>query len=243
MITVVLWKWYQENLRLNRVYTAVHINTMCAMIKRHLDCDHRIICITDDPTGVECETFELWNDHRMLTNATKAYLPSCYRRLKLYDQKTQRDLGIKIGDRIVGLDVDAVVSGPLFDLFTIKGDYIGWELPGGRTGRGVFNGSLQMFNSDGTLQFIWDEFKGNESRIEAANAGYHGSDQAWLSYRLMGRDGSVGIKSPRVVSYPLQSKLQGCKPDNVIHFFHGLYKPWDPEIKAETPWVRNHWRL
>lgn len=228
-------------MRLNRVYRAEHVNAMVAMINANLTLPHRVICVTDDPVGVACECYPLWDDHKMLTNATKSYLPSCYRRLKLYDTQTQRELGIRHNERVVGLDIDTLVTGSLNDVFTTRGTFIGWKLPAQRHGY-VFNGSLQMFNSDGSLQFIWDEFKGNESRIAAANAGFHGSDQAWLSYNLIKRDGSVGLESPQVVSYPLQSKLQGLKPGNVLHFFHGLYKPWDPEITREAQWVRKYWR-
>lgn len=230
-------------MRLGRVYEAEHVNVMAAMIARNLKSQHRIICVTDNPEGIGVETFELWDDHSKLNNATKSYLPSCYRRLKLYDQKTQRRLGINVGDRIVGIDLDTIVTGGLDDLFLTMGDYVGWEMIGGRKGR-VFNGSLQMFNSDGALQFIWDEFKGNESRIEAANNGYHGSDQAWLSYKLVGRDGSVGLRHPAITSYPLQARIQNrVTPKSALCFFHGLFKPWDPEVKQQTPWVLDYWRM
>lgn len=245
MIQVVLWKWYQPNMRNGRVYLPAHINTMARMVGRNLRLPHRVICITDDQTGIDSniECYPLWEDHDNLANATKAYLPSCYRRLKLYDEPTQRELGIKKGDRIIGLDVDTIITGNMDELATTRGDFIGWWMQGGRTGRGVFNGSLQMFNSDGTLQFIWSDFKGNASRIEAANAGFHGSDQSWLSMKLIGRPGSIELKHPTIISYPLQAKIQQrVSPTSVLCFFHGLNKPWDPEIKSEAPWVSNYWR-
>lgn len=243
MINIILWKWRQpgSNKRLAE-YEAVHVDTMVSMLKRNIKLTHRIICITDDPSGImECETFPLWPDCGNLANATRNYLPSCYRRLKLYDRQTQIEMGIRFGERIVSIDLDTLILGNLDALLRTEGRFISWELPGQDHAK-VFNGSLQMFNA-GDLQDIWSSFDPSRSPRAAALAGFRGSDQAWLSWRLVGMEGSVGLKWPIIASYPSQVLIQRkALTDTKLIFFHGTVKPWYPEARAETPWVSQYWR-
>src|SRR5687767_9394851 len=116
MLHVVLWKWTQPDSR--EPYTVEHANVMARMVRRNLpNTLHRIILITDDAWGVDeaaiDRAYPLWKDHDNLANATKRNLPSCYRRLKLYDPATQTDLGIAPGDRILGIDLDTIILHPL----------------------------------------------------------------------------------------------------------------------------------
>lgn len=242
MLQIILWKWSQPGFK--HVYTAEHVNVMCSMLRRNLQgVPHRILCVTDTPFGItECETFPLWDDLDDTPNASGKHLPSCYRRLKLYDPKTQKDMGIDKGDRIMGIDLDTLICAHLREVIGTEGRFVGWKLTG-QHGRPVFNGSLQMFTA-GDLANIWAEFDPKASPKEAFNAGYRGSDQAWLSYKLVGKEGSVGLEWPLVASYPLQNRIQGIlKRETVIIFFHGSEKPWTPNARFNTPWIDRYWRL
>lgn len=242
MLQVVLWKWDQPGFRMS--YTAEHVNVMCSMIRRNLNgTPHRIICITDNNDGItECETAHLWRDLDDTPNRSGRHLPSCYRRLKLYDPKTQKDLGIDKGDRILGLDLDSLITGPLREIVKTEGRYVGWQLAG-HEHPFVFNGSFQMFDA-GDLEHIWKDFDPKVSPWTASNAGFRGSDQAWLSYNLVGKEGSVGLEWPEVASYPLQNRIQGVlKTETRIVFFHGSEKPWTPNAIFNTPWIERYWRL
>lgn len=241
MLQVVLWKWDQPGA--NRVYLPQHVNVMCSMLRRNLQgIPHRIICVTDAEYGItECETFPLWNDVGDLPNASGRHLPSCYRRLKLYDANTQRQMGIDKGDRIMGIDLDSLITGDLRPVIRTEGEFVGWHLKRS-DGMFVFNGSLQIFTA-GTLQFIWSEFDPVKSPKEAAWRGFRGSDQAWLSYKLCDRPGSVGLVYPMVSSYPLQNRMLGeLKAATKIIFFHGSQKPWDPQARLNSRWIDRYWR-
>jgi hypothetical protein len=241
MLHIVLWKWTQPNPMTE--YTAEHVNVMVSMLNRNLaNTRHRIVCVTDNPDGiVGCETFPLWKDAGDLLNATKVYLPSCYRRLKLYDPATQALMGIPAGDRIMSIDLDTVIAGPLDRLVATEGRFIGWELRGTYRPK-VFNGSLQMFTA-GDLAHIWKEFNPATSPKQAANAGFLGSDQAWLSMNLIGTPGATGLKWPLVASYPLNVRLQNqLDPDTRIVFYHGRIKPWSDEARTETYITQRLWR-
>jgi hypothetical protein len=240
-VHIVLWKWSQPNER--TTYTAHHVNVMAAMLKRNNKLGARVICITDRADGIsECETFPLWDDAGHLANATKPNLPSCYRRLKLYDLETQRSLGIEKGDRIVGIDLDSIVCGNIDGILQTEGRYVGWGLKGTHH-LNVFNGSFQMFTS-GDLQEIWTSFDPDTSPKECFRKGWLGSDQSWLSMNLVGQPGSVALKWPEVASYPLQVRLMGVHSAKTrIMFFHGSIKPWTPQALKDTPFINRYWRL
>jgi hypothetical protein len=240
MLNVVLWKWDQPSNP--RKYSADHVNVMCAMLRRNLSIPHRIVCVTDDAKWItECETAPLWSDCFEVPNATGAHLPSCYRRLKLYDRATQKSLGIDKGDRIMGLDLDSLITGDIRELVATQGEYVGWHLMNWRNEM-TFNGSLQMFTA-GTLQDIWSDFDPATSPKAARDAGYKGSDQAWLTYKLITRPGAVGLRYPLVSSFPLQNAIQGEPvPETRIVFFHGSVKPWDADAQSGPRWINQYWR-
>jgi hypothetical protein len=242
MLHIVLWKWAQPNAR--EVYTAHHINVMTRMLHRNLvGVRYRVICVTDSPFGIECETYPLWDDHNGLANATKFDLPSCYRRLKLYDPATQRALGIQSGDRIMSIDVDTVIVGPLKQMLDAVRPYrfVGWALPGTHHPK-VFNGSLQLFTA-GDLSDIWTNFNAATSPQQALAAGYLGSDQSWLSMNLVKRERCEGLGFPTVASYPGHiRKMHVLQRDTRIIFFHGKRKPWHSTVLKESPWVARYWR-
>jgi hypothetical protein len=241
MLQIVLWKWEQAGT--NRVYTHEHVNVMCTMLRRHLtNTPHRIVCVTDRDSGInECETAPLWRDADDLPNATGRHLPSCYRRLKLYDRETQKDIGIDRGDRIMGIDLDALITGDLREVVQTEGTFVGWHLKRADQ-KYVFNGSLQMFTA-GDLQEIWSEFDPAKSPKAAFAAGFRGSDQSWISWKLDGRKDCVGLLYPTVSSYPLQNRIMGeLKHATKIVFFHGSQKPWDTQARFDSRWIDRYWR-
>jgi hypothetical protein len=221
----------------------VHVNTLArALIKHTPGMDVRIVCVTDDPAGItECETHPLWSDCSDLVNATKDNLPSCYRRLKLYDRATQRAMGIKAGDRILGLDLDVLVTGDLRGVLATPGLFVGWKLAGTHHTE-VYNGSFQMFTA-GTLDDVWYDFDPITSPRAALHAMYLGSDQAWLSWKLVNREGCTNIDYPVLASYPLHCQRLGrFSASHRLVFFHGKRKPWDPLAINESSWITRYWR-
>lgn len=240
---IVLWKWTQPGAK--RFYAPEHVNIMSLMLRRNLqNFPHRIVCVTDSDAGInECETHPLWDDFNDLANASGRHLPSCYRRLKIYDPATQSAMSIAPGDRVLSIDVDTVITGDIRMIVQTPGRFVGWELCN-HAGDMVFNGSLQLFTA-GDWVDIWTEFNKDPlaARAAAAARGFRGSDQAWITHKVKDKEGSVGLKWPNVSSYPLQNKVQGIlRPDNRIIFFHGSQKPWDAIARSQTPWIQRYWR-
>jgi hypothetical protein len=234
MLTVVTWKWRSDY---RVTYTAHHVNVLRDMVLRNYSGPIRFVCITDDPQGIEGETFPLWTDCAELRNASGAQLPSCYRRLRLFDPETQAMLGIRTGERVVSLDLDTVILGSLNPLWDRDEPFVGWSLPGTYHPR-VFNGSMWMIRG-GAEAHVWRDFDPETSPGEARNAQFLGSDQSWMSYRLQGRAGWTDADG--VASYPLNLRYLVEHPADVrVAMFHGKQKPWMPGVQ---PWVRENWRL
>lgn len=236
-------------------YTAEHVNIFASMLKRNLTVPYRLLCITDDPDGIECETYPLWNDLSDLPNDSWKDLdvnkdkefPSCYRRLKIFSKDTTRTLDIKEGARVVSMDLDMVITGSLDELFDRPEDFIGWH-GGAGDGRKLklsgYNGSLFMFRA-GTCEFLWDEFDREKSPSEAKAAGYYGSDQGWLSYKMYGKNPKWTCEDGVCRFYPMLSKYEDGKellPGTKIAVFCGKWKPWHEEVIRHSPWVTEYYK-
>lgn len=233
MLTVVVWKWQQPGFRVG--YSAEIVDAMREMVARHYKQPHRFICITDDPTGVTAETFPLWADCSEMSNACGKHLPSCYRRLRLFSRKTTDEMGIALGSRVVSLDLDMVITADLTPLFERPERFIGWRVPGTRHAH-VFNGSMWLFQA-GKFDWLWDEFSPAKSPMRANDAGYFGSDQAWISYRLAG--GEAGwTAQDGVYSFTRDIMRSRMLPRNTrVVSFNGKRKPWGPEVRQMAPWI------
>lgn len=203
-----------------------------------------MICITDNSDGVDIETFPLWDDHNRLRNPNGAHLPSCYRRLKIFDPMTLSELDIEEGSPVVSLDLDVVFIKdivPLIDTHDV--DFLGWKGPGALQPV-VYNGTFFRFKA-GKMASLWNDFDPETSPLASVNAHYFGSDQGWLSYKL---NGSVPGLTPRdgILSYSREVRHDnaGRLPSHArIVSFNGKTKPWDANAQFECPWIKKYWRL
>jgi hypothetical protein len=240
VLHIVTWKWHPGHIGYTpqRVpYSAEHVNIMSAMLGRYAE-KARVICVTDDPAGVKCKTFPLWNDCSALFNASGVQFPSCYRRLKLFDPATQRAMGIKKGDRIISIDLDTVIVGDISLLLARHESFVGWAVPGKNKAR-VFNGSMFSFDA-GAYADVWGDFNAETSPSEAASKGFLGSDQAWISMKMQGQAGWT--TDDGVYSYTRDILPHGSLPRNArIVIFHGKRKPW-MEDAQRFDWVRQNYR-
>jgi hypothetical protein len=234
VIHVITFKWHSPSYSVK--YAPETVDILADMVRRRYHGPLRFVCVTDDPGGVEAETFPLWTDCADLVNASGQRLPSCYRRLKLFDPATQKEMGIARGERIVSIDLDTVIVGGLNALWDRDEPFIGWAVKGSYHPR-VFNGSMWMLRA-GEEAHVWRTFDPDKSPELARRKGYLGSDQSWMSLKLQGRAGWTDDDG--VVSYPLTlSRTELLPPDARVVMFHGFKKPW---ARTLPQWVRNHYR-
>lgn len=236
----VIWKWTVPTFRTS--YTSEHANQLVRQMLKHSVPREKIILVTDDPEGVtECRTFTLWPDLGGVRNISGPHLPSCYRRLKLFDLGTLESMGISQGDRVVSMDLDTVILQNFLELFqNKKADFVGWQVPGTVHPK-VLNGSLWMFTA-GKIQHLWRDFDAHKSPGMAANAGYMGSDQGYLSYNLVGRDFvQYWTSSDGVLCYTRDIRKFRYLPGHTkVVFFPGKMKPWDQNTLRESPWIKRY---
>lgn len=234
-LTVVLWRWKKANgWSLN--YTAEHVNAMCRMLKAHLHMAHRVVCVTDDPDGIECETIPLW-EHG--TTETLHGKPNCFKRLYAFS----KDVVPIFGPRFVSMDLDCVIfpgrdGKGITPLFENDNDFMivnGW-----RNQRGCcpYNGSMWLMNT-GARSHVWDTFdpitspeatKGNRM---PSGTKWFGSDQCWIAHAAP--DEKTWCRADGVMSFVRDAKSRRVPHDCRIMFFAGHMKPWSSRMRTVNP--------
>lgn len=246
MLNIIMWKWHQRVGKrgehpFRETYTPTHVHALIHQLKTFCKLSFRIIVVTDDPIGLNCETFPLWPDHSNLPNYSGANLPSCYRRLRIFDPVTQRAMGITPGERIVSLDLDALIVNDVTPLFDRPDECVFYHVPGTRV-KTVLNGSLFLFTA-GRLDWLWTEFDPLTSPRDACKKGYLGSDQAYLSAQLLGKSfvGRWTADQDGVYSFYRDIRIRRASLAKArIVFWSGRIKPWHREAKTLAPWVSRY---
>src|SRR4051794_33955432 len=103
MLTICTWKWGDK-------FSADDVAKLSAGVARHLRQPHRFVCITDDTRGltVECGA---------IRDVDLLRVKGCFARLRMFDPEAQKGSGLSEGDRLVCIDLDTVITGPLDPLF------------------------------------------------------------------------------------------------------------------------------
>lgn len=235
MIGVVTFKWSKPGYRSQ--FTAEHVNTLQRMVARHFPHPHRFICFTDDPAGLapEVDARRLWTKHATVSSPHGDRNPACYRRLRLWARDAANLVGLT---RFVTLDLDCVITGDLGPLWLRREDVVLYR---GQAARTHYNGSMALILA-GSRPAVWEEFDPDTSPSIAYRAGFFGSDQAWISYRLGPQEPTWGI-GDGVYSYRNDIAPNGGRlPSNArIVFFHGKVDPWSDEAQR-LAWVRENYR-
>lgn len=163
--------------------------------------------------------------------------PGCFARLRMFDRDFQRVLGVHgPDDRLVCLDLDTVVTGPLDDLFDRPEEFL--ILQGANAANPCpFNGSVMMLRG-GAHPDVWRDF----SLDAARRVPFHSfpDDQGWLWHKLPAAAGwqagaPSGIYAFRKPGWPNGFDLPA---DAKLVTFPGSR---DPKQFAQLPWVRQRW--
>lgn len=233
-LSICTFKWRTPGYR--SVFTARHVNILARMVGRNYRAPHQVVCITDDPAGLDpaIRVIPLWDDHATLRNPMGGRNPSCYRRLKLFSAEA-RDL---VGERFVCIDLDVVITGDLRPLYDRTEDFVIW---GDTHPRTFYNGSMWMMTA-GARRQVWDDFDPVRSPMTSKAAGHFGSDQGWISHRLGPKEATWG-RADGVYSFRVHiAPNGGALPDNArVVVFHGKIDPWHRDAQRHA-WVRENWR-
>ena len=235
MLDVVTFKWRSPR-GYRSTFSAEHVNTLAAMVARHLPLPHRFTCITDDAEGIasHIRVLPLWDDFASVPSPHGANQPSCYRRLKLFAP----DAAEWMGERILCLDLDCIITGDMTPLVDRPEDFVAW---GDTHPKTPYNGSMWLLKT-GARPKVWTDFDPARSPAIGRKLGYLGSDQAWISACLGPRE-PKWTTADGVYSYRCHIAPRGnALPSNArIVVFHGAVDPWGKKAQA-MPWVREHYR-
>lgn len=261
MISVVTYLW-----RGKREFRPAYVNALARMVRQHLPEKHRFICVTDftEEFAPEVEVIPMPKAAMAMSQIVtpeREHFPSSYPRLWTFSREARKVLG----ERVLLLDIDLVIIRDLRPLLKIDADFVGWNLrpPEGcppRLGGGTW------LHRPGTRTHVWEEFVANpQFAINAArNAGYRGSDQAWMSYQLKDeqrwpepsgiycaqdwlKPSTRKIRVP-IYSMKLKRRLRGqfrwyypelkVPGDAIILHWNGSSKPWDSQNMVAVQYWR-----
>ena len=226
MKTVVTWLWNGP-----RGYKPEHVNVLASMFRRNLS-EHRFVCITNETKGFDSgvELMPIPEAAAQLGRLKTPELngfPSCYQRLWMFSKEAKT-----LGKKVLLVDVDLALTASVEHLFAYNVPFVGWKPKASWGGTNRIGGGIYLIKP-GAHTEVFEDFKGQESINEARKAGFRGSDQAWISYKLAHKVPvwpEVGIYSVR--------DFKGHPPsDACLIQFNGLEKPWN----AKKQWVEQFW--
>ena len=225
MLHITCWLWSQNGYR--KRFTAQHVNTLRNMVRRHLSLPHEFVCITDTPKGID-PAIRILRLPEVPAVTWPASRPNCFRRLWAFSDAARH----LIGERIVCMDLDCVVTGSLDPLFDRPDPFVIWK---DAMHRNQYNGGFWLLTT-GARRQVWDRFRGQASLRELRAK--QGSDQAWISAVLGDREptwtAKDGVYSFRKEVRPAAGLPEGAR----VVFFHGKPDPWETSLD----WVREHYR-
>ncbi len=236
MINFCVFKWKDEGKKLLPSQTNVnydliaskHVNIMRKMVKRHLHVDHRFICITDDPTGLDSkvEVVKLWEDWKELGG--------CYKRLKFFSNE-MKDL---LGERIIQCDIDTVITDDITPFIDVPDTLVLYKHH-----QHLCNGGLWIMNA-GCRADVWKNFDPHNYPKEALKE--QGTDQGWLKYYLK-KDLLVGkIKTVGRAEgiYDMRADILNARKGELPKDCRMVVFPGgrDPSNFPHLRWVKDNWR-
>lgn len=216
-------------------YGADQVNAAARMVAANVAVPHRFIAVTDQPEGMACDTLPIGDVPRLGNRHLQNWA-----KLGAFDAEFQRSLG----DRVVLLDLDLVVTGDLTPLVTRPAPFSIMEGTARREGYRVapYNSSIWVCDAGAEPQ-VWSEF-GPDALTEldaarrAAPYPIGGSDQAWISIKAPGADVLTvddGLYQAGVMPDPLPGNAR-------IVFFAGRERPWEAKAAELWPGLAATWQ-
>lgn len=164
--------------------------------------------------------------------------PGCLARLRMFDPAWQAKHGIERGDRLVCMDLDAIITGSLDELFDRPEPFV--ILRGANSSNPCpLNGSLQMLRG-GECAYVWTKFTPKEAAKATIFAFF--DDQAWLAHVMPDAAGwkagnKSGVLAFRKPGWPNHTD------DLPVNARYVAFPGWrDPSKFTHLPWVQEHWR-
>lgn len=227
-LTVCCFLWADPKYRYGLRYNAGHVNVLRSMVARNLDRPHVFVCVTDMPEGIDSdvEIVPLWPDHRNLGGT--------WTRVKLFAP----EMRLLLGERIVLLDLDCVITGPLDPLFDTDAEFVTCRSSNPAS---IYNTGFFLLTAGARAQ-VWERFDPAEAlRVVKVDGMW---EQGWASHVLGPNEKTWGPEHG-VLEYGrhVARGNGGALPKGTrAVFFCGPHDPSLAACQAKSPWILDHWR-
>lgn len=227
-LQIVCWKW-----KGHIPYYPAHVNILASMFDRWLKMPHEIVCITDDPEGIDggVRIVPMWRDHFEHGRD--------WHRLKIFSP----EMVDTIGPRFVSVDLDTVVMGPLDPLFDHDEPFMAWQDP-----LRPHQYCTALFQMDaGCFPHVLETFNPNVAMQLRTSGKYNGYDQAWISHVLPGAPkwgtshGVLSFKKDIIGGNELPG-FADVPSDARMIMFHGKFDPSHEDVQRCCPWIAEAYR-
>ncbi|QKI88639.1 hypothetical protein [Thiomicrorhabdus xiamenensis] len=155
MLHVVCLKWGDK-------YSSEYVNRLYKMVRHNLKRTFKFHCITEDPQGIDSSI--------LIEQLPKVDLKGWWYKLAIFKKDF---LNLDESDRVLFLDLDIVITGPLDQLIDFDERFC--ITPG--VLKNTYNSSIMCFDA-GKYGFIWDSFLAQKELIMNE---MHG-DQDWIQH-------------------------------------------------------------
>jgi hypothetical protein len=223
MLVVATWLWGSK-------YDASYVEKLFSGVRKHLRQPHRFLCMTERD---RIANFSSGIERHAIKDPELTTVKGCFARLRMFDPGWQHNRNIT--DRLVSIDLDAVITGPLDVLFDRPGNFL--ILRGANASNPCpYNGSVFMLRA-GAHSDVWSDFS-----LESAAAVPHDKfpdDQAWFWHKIPHASGWTCDDGIYAFGKPGWPKGDALPKDARIVAFPG----WrDPAKFVHLDWVKQHWR-
>lgn len=224
MLAISTWLWGDK-------YSVEDVMKLRRGVARNLQQPHRFLVVTERDRDWEPEE---GIERHAIKDPELLGVSGCFARLRMFDRGWQHNR--ELDDRLVCLDLDMVVTGPLDTLFDRPEKFV--ILSGANSMNPCpFNGSVMMLRP-GCHQEVWSDFS-----LEAASKikfYKFPDDQGWIWHKVPGaatwpcgrKSGIYAFMKP---GWPMYAGLPGGAR---IVAFPGARRP---EEYKHLDWVRKHW--
>ena len=228
-LQIVLWKWrHPRKLHVLFDYSAEAVNRLRHELAEHLTIPHDVVCITDDPNGIDSgiRVLPLWDD--------AAALGGCWRRLRAFVP----DMAELIGPRFAWIDLDSTILGSMDAILSRTEDIVLYR---SNSIEGTpYNGSMLLMTAGARPQ-VWCDFDAQRSPEITRAAGLNGTDQAWFGH-VLGSGEAVWTAKDGVMHF-VRDCVPDLPPQSRIVFFPGVQKMHMPNARRHAPWIDEKRRM
>lgn len=229
-ITILLgwWRGWRD------FYHAEHVRAASRQLRAYIKIPFRLALLTDEPvTASECEVDEVYpgtaDPEGLKLWQSKV---NCFRRLRYFDSEYTKQFGTPW---VASIDMDVLIRSDITDILTFAMHDFGFCINRAKLGTNRrYSGAFYAIKV-GEHQYVWDNFKPEESPRECSATKLIGSDQTWIAMQIqdaptVGREHGIYYLG----EYRARDHVKDGRQVRLVNF-SGNAKPWSRICLKQAP--------